>query len=211
MGPANLIDGRAIAAQVLGELAARIAALKSRGIQPGLAFIRVGEDPASKVYVGRKEKACADLGIFSETQVLPEADHRGRIAGADPEVERRRSPPRHSGSGAVASAYSRGVDLFERAAAKGRRRVSSGERGQADAGRSRRVSIRARRRAFANCWFVRRCAPTEPRSWCWAAETLWASRWRRCFARKTSTPTRRSRFAIRPRATFRRIAAARTS
>ncbi|HWQ91238.1 MAG TPA: tetrahydrofolate dehydrogenase/cyclohydrolase catalytic domain-containing protein, partial [Clostridia bacterium] len=67
----NLIDGRAIAGQLQGELVETVAALKARGVQPGLAFVRVGEDPASKVYVGRKEKACADLGILSETQVLP--------------------------------------------------------------------------------------------------------------------------------------------
>src|SRR5881628_1875150 len=72
MPAANLIDGRAIARQLQDELSARIAALKQRGIQPGLAFVRVGEDPASKVYVGRKEKACADLGLFSETHVLAE-------------------------------------------------------------------------------------------------------------------------------------------
>ncbi len=70
--PDNVIDGRAIAAKVLGELAQRVAELKRLGVQPGLAFVRVGEDPASKVYVGRKEKACAGLGIFSETKVLPE-------------------------------------------------------------------------------------------------------------------------------------------
>ena len=68
----NLIDGRAIATQILGELAGRVAALKQRGVVPGLAFVRVGEDPASKVYVGRKEKACTELGIFSETKILPE-------------------------------------------------------------------------------------------------------------------------------------------
>src|SRR6266850_1181299 len=73
MVAANLIDGRAIASEVLGELAGRITALTSRGVQPGLCFVRVGEDPASKVYVGRKEKACRDLGIYSETRVLPEA------------------------------------------------------------------------------------------------------------------------------------------
>jgi methylenetetrahydrofolate dehydrogenase (NADP+) / methenyltetrahydrofolate cyclohydrolase len=67
-----VIDGRAIAAQILGELAQRVAELKKRGVTPGLAFVRVGEDAASRVYVGRKEKACADLGIFSETRVLPE-------------------------------------------------------------------------------------------------------------------------------------------
>jgi methylenetetrahydrofolate dehydrogenase (NADP+) / methenyltetrahydrofolate cyclohydrolase len=71
--PDCVIDGRAIAASVLGELAQRVAELKKAGVQPGLAFVRVGEDPASKVYVGRKEKACAELGIYSETKVLPEA------------------------------------------------------------------------------------------------------------------------------------------
>jgi methylenetetrahydrofolate dehydrogenase (NADP+) / methenyltetrahydrofolate cyclohydrolase len=73
MPPANLIDGRTIARQLQDELAQRITALKRRGATPGLAFVRVGEDPASKVYVGRKEKTCADLGIDSETHVLPEA------------------------------------------------------------------------------------------------------------------------------------------
>lgn len=73
MAAGNLIDGRVIAAQLQGELLTRIAALKARGIQPGLAFVRVGEDPASKVYVGRKEKTAQELGVFSETQVLPEA------------------------------------------------------------------------------------------------------------------------------------------
>ena len=73
MASALLIDGRAIAAQIQGELMQRIAALQARGVQPGLAFVRVGEDPASKVYVGRKEKVCAELGIFSEMHVLPEA------------------------------------------------------------------------------------------------------------------------------------------
>lgn len=72
MAAANLIDGRFVASQIQSELTQRIAALQSRGVQPGLAFVRVGEDPASKVYVGRKEKACAELGIASETHVLPE-------------------------------------------------------------------------------------------------------------------------------------------
>jgi methylenetetrahydrofolate dehydrogenase (NADP+)/methenyltetrahydrofolate cyclohydrolase len=69
----NLIDGRAIAEQIHAETAQRIAALKTRGVQPGLAFVRVGEDPASKVYVGMKGRACGRLGIFSETHVLPES------------------------------------------------------------------------------------------------------------------------------------------
>jgi methylenetetrahydrofolate dehydrogenase (NADP+) / methenyltetrahydrofolate cyclohydrolase len=68
--PDNVIDGRAIAAKVQGEW---LQVIRGLGVQPGLAFVRVGEDAASKVYVGRKEKACAELGIFSETHVLPAA------------------------------------------------------------------------------------------------------------------------------------------
>ena len=71
MAGASLIDGRGLAGRLLEELRPRVADLKRRGVQPGLAFVRVGEDPASKVYVGRKEKACLELGIASETQVLP--------------------------------------------------------------------------------------------------------------------------------------------
>src|SRR5690349_20834952 len=67
---ANLIDGRAIAEEIHAETARRIAALKTRGVQPGLAFVRVGEDPASKVYVGMKERTSLRLGILSETKVL---------------------------------------------------------------------------------------------------------------------------------------------
>ena len=70
---ANLIDGRAIAEQIHSETIARIAALKSRGLQPGLAFVRVGEDPASKVYVGMKEKTAQRLGLLSETHVLDQS------------------------------------------------------------------------------------------------------------------------------------------
>jgi methylenetetrahydrofolate dehydrogenase (NADP+) / methenyltetrahydrofolate cyclohydrolase len=81
MAPANLIDGRAIARQLQVELVQRIAALKARGLQPGLAFVRVGEDAASKVYVGRKEKTCAELGILSETHVLPEATTEAELHG----------------------------------------------------------------------------------------------------------------------------------
>jgi len=73
MSPTNLIDGRAIALAVQAELRTRILDLSAKGAVPGLAFVRVGEDPASKVYVGRKEKTCAELGIVSRTLVLPES------------------------------------------------------------------------------------------------------------------------------------------
>src|SRR5438067_331777 len=73
MMPGNLIDGRAIADQIHLQTAERIAALKARGISPGLAFVRVGEDPASKVYVGMKERVSRRLGIVSFTHVLQES------------------------------------------------------------------------------------------------------------------------------------------
>lgn len=77
----NLIDGRAIAAQVHAETATRVSQLRARGIQPGLMFIRVGEDPASQVYVGMKEKKAAELGFRSETRVLPASTPQDELLG----------------------------------------------------------------------------------------------------------------------------------
>jgi methylenetetrahydrofolate dehydrogenase (NADP+)/methenyltetrahydrofolate cyclohydrolase len=71
MAATNLIDGRAIANQIHAETTQRVAALKARGVQPGLAFVRVGEDPASRVYVGMKERMSEKLGLWSVTHVLP--------------------------------------------------------------------------------------------------------------------------------------------
>jgi len=59
------IDGTAIANKVHAETASRIAALKSHGIQPGLAVILVGDDPASRAYVRSKDKRAAELGLHS--------------------------------------------------------------------------------------------------------------------------------------------------
>ena len=75
----NLIDGRALAQQIHAETAARVTALKARGVTPGLVFIRVGEDPASQVYVGMKEKKSAELGLRSITRVLPEATTQAEL------------------------------------------------------------------------------------------------------------------------------------
>ena len=70
---ADIISGTKIAAEIRGELKVRVAGLKAKGIVPGLAMVRVGEDPASVSYVRSKSKACDELGIYSETIVLPEA------------------------------------------------------------------------------------------------------------------------------------------
>ena len=67
---AQVIDGKAIAAKIRGELSAKVADLKAKGVVPGLAVVLVGEDPASKVYVSMKEKACSDVGIFSDEYKL---------------------------------------------------------------------------------------------------------------------------------------------
>jgi methylenetetrahydrofolate dehydrogenase (NADP+)/methenyltetrahydrofolate cyclohydrolase len=120
MAADNLIDGRAIAEQIHAETLERIAALKARGVQPGLAFVRVGEDPASQVYVGMKEKTSARLGIWTETKVLPEstawAELRALIEqlNADARVHGIlvQSPlPRHIDSAAVYAAVSPAKDV----------------------------------------------------------------------------------------------------
>ena len=60
-----IMDGNATAKAVQEKIAQDVEKLKPTGKRPGLAVVLVGEDPASKVYVGRKVKACAELGIVS--------------------------------------------------------------------------------------------------------------------------------------------------
>jgi len=62
---ADIIDGKAIAAEMRQQIAADTKALIDQGVTPGLAVVLVGEDPASRVYVSMKEKACAAAGIYS--------------------------------------------------------------------------------------------------------------------------------------------------
>jgi methylenetetrahydrofolate dehydrogenase (NADP+)/methenyltetrahydrofolate cyclohydrolase len=68
---AQILDGKAVAAQIRSEVSDRVRALNERGITPGLAAVLVGEDQASRIYVGQKHKACADVGIRSEQIDLP--------------------------------------------------------------------------------------------------------------------------------------------
>jgi len=68
---AVIIDGKAVSAKVRGEIAAETALLRDKGIVPGLAVIIVGDDPASRVYVNNKKKACAEVGFYSEELALP--------------------------------------------------------------------------------------------------------------------------------------------
>ncbi|HOW64282.1 MAG TPA: tetrahydrofolate dehydrogenase/cyclohydrolase catalytic domain-containing protein [Candidatus Paceibacterota bacterium] len=123
MTVSNLIDGRAIAEDIHRETVERIARLREKGVQPGLAFVRVGEDPASKVYVGMKERMCARLGIRSELHLLPEQTSQTELLAlldrlnADPRLHGvlvQAPLPRHIDSATVFAAVlpSKDVDGF---------------------------------------------------------------------------------------------------
>jgi len=89
---ATILDGKATAAAVKAELATRVAALKAKGITPGLGTVLVGDDPGSHAYVGGKHKDCAEVGIESIRVDMPadstQAEVNARIAelNADPAV-----------------------------------------------------------------------------------------------------------------------------
>ena len=68
---ATIIDGAAIGKQIRAELKAEVAAMRARGVVPGLTVVLVGEDPASQVYVRMKGKAADELGMKSDTIRLP--------------------------------------------------------------------------------------------------------------------------------------------
>lgn len=65
------IDGAAVAAKVMEETKARIAALAQRGVRPGLAVVLIGDDPASRAYVRAKDRKAAELGLHSVKHELP--------------------------------------------------------------------------------------------------------------------------------------------
>ncbi len=68
---ATRIDGKAVSAKVREEVAQEVSALKEKGVCPGLAVVIVGDDPASRIYVNNKKKACQATGIYSEEYALP--------------------------------------------------------------------------------------------------------------------------------------------
>ena len=87
-----IIDGKAVAARVRAEVAEQVAALKARGVATGLTVVRVGDDPASAVYVRNKIKACAETGIVSTEHHLPDSTTQAELLAliarlnADPAV-----------------------------------------------------------------------------------------------------------------------------
>src|ERR671924_312310 len=67
---ATVIDGKAMAVEIRADVAERVAKLVARGVTPGLAAVLVGDDEPSRIYVGAKERACAEVGIRSERHEL---------------------------------------------------------------------------------------------------------------------------------------------
>ena len=93
-GPARVLDGKATAAALKAELKTRVAALRERGITPGLATVLVGEDPGSVKYVAGKHSDCAEVGIGSIRIDLPATASQAEVADA---VDRLNADPACTG------------------------------------------------------------------------------------------------------------------
>jgi methylenetetrahydrofolate dehydrogenase (NADP+)/methenyltetrahydrofolate cyclohydrolase len=91
---ARIIDGKQVAADIRAELQEEVARLKERGIVPGLGVILVGADPASQSYVTSKERACAEIGIYSDDNRLPARTSQEELMAL---VERMNRDPRING------------------------------------------------------------------------------------------------------------------
>ena len=78
---AKIIDGKQVAEELRAELKAEVTKLKQEAVIPGLGVILVGEDPASQSYVRAKEKACEEIGIYSDDNRLPEDTTQERLIG----------------------------------------------------------------------------------------------------------------------------------
>jgi methylenetetrahydrofolate dehydrogenase (NADP+)/methenyltetrahydrofolate cyclohydrolase len=91
--PATLIDGAAAARVIYSQLKARVAVLARAGVRPGLAAVQVGDDPASKIYLRNKVRACDDVGVYSEVHKLDASCSQEALFG---EVEKlNRNPAIH--------------------------------------------------------------------------------------------------------------------
>ncbi|AGA89463.1 5,10-methylene-tetrahydrofolate dehydrogenase/methenyl tetrahydrofolate cyclohydrolase [Thioflavicoccus mobilis 8321] len=91
---AKILDGKAIAAEIRGDIKTRVAALRDAGQRPpGLAVVLIGEDPASQVYVRNKDKACTEVGFHSEIHRLPTTTSQTELLAlvdrlnADPKID----------------------------------------------------------------------------------------------------------------------------
>lgn len=114
------IDGTAVAAKVLEETRERVADLSRRGIQPGLAVVLIGDDPASRAYVRSKDKKAADLGFHSVKKELPSDTSQAELLALVDELNRdpaihgilvQSPPPLHIDEAAVVRAIDPAKDV----------------------------------------------------------------------------------------------------
>ncbi|MBX7157182.1 MAG: bifunctional 5,10-methylenetetrahydrofolate dehydrogenase/5,10-methenyltetrahydrofolate cyclohydrolase [Verrucomicrobiae bacterium] len=70
---AQLLDGKKVAQKIHQQTLQQVKQLKEKGVTPSILFIRVGEDPASQIYVSMKDKKAAELAIFTQTHILPDS------------------------------------------------------------------------------------------------------------------------------------------
>lgn len=87
---AQILDGKVMSAELRAEIAQRVAALKERGVTPGLAVILVGNNPASEIYVRNKGKGCEETGMYSRTINLPEQTSQAEL---ESEIEKLNADP----------------------------------------------------------------------------------------------------------------------
>ena len=188
---AQILDGKATAAAIKAELTERVAALRAKGVVPGLGTVLVGDDPGSTWYVAGKHRDCAEVGIASIRVDLPadatQADRgrRGPGLNADPActgyIVQLPLP-----KGLDADAVLELIDPGE-----GRRRPAPDEPGPARAQRQRADEVAAAVHAPAaswSCWRGTGSTSTASASWWWAAASPSAARSACCSPARTSTP-----------------------
>ena len=111
---ATILDGKALAASIKGELATRVAALKGKGISPGLGTVLVGDDPGSVSYVAGKHRDCQEVGINSirvdlkADAAAEQSAQAGKTRARD--SERAANSPDKSGEGRNAKGDGRQVE-----------------------------------------------------------------------------------------------------
>ena len=187
---AEIIDGKALADEIRRQIAEEVADLTSHtGVVPGLSVILVGDDPASRVYVGSKQKASAAAGMNGAVVRLPAETSQAELLATieqlndDPMVHGilvQMPLPRHIDERAVIERVtpSKDVDGFHP--------VNFGLLAQ-----GRRGSCRARHWASASCCSTRRSRPEAPTWSSWAGRNSWASPCLSCSSRKDRVATRR--------------------
>lgn len=114
------IDGKEVAEKVIAECKTEIAELKAKGVTPGLAVVLIGEDPASKVYVGSKARKCEELGIYSKKIEMPADSTQEEVMqvvhdlNADPAIDGilvQSPPPPHIDEDAIVRAIDPNKDV----------------------------------------------------------------------------------------------------